>query len=68
MLDCEPSSTSLESKLNFVALNSEEKHDSPWRNLVRCLMYVILCTRPDLSIAANILSRFSSKNNVELWK
>lgn len=30
-------------------------------------MYLMLCTRPDLSIAVNILSRYSNKENKELW-
>ncbi|KAH8307497.1 hypothetical protein KR044_008578 [Drosophila immigrans] len=28
----------------------------------------MLCTRPDLTTAVNILSRYSSKNNSELWQ
>lgn len=30
-------------------------------------MYAMLCTRPDLCIAVNILSRYQNKNNKELW-
>ncbi|CAK9834334.1 Copia protein, partial [Anthophora retusa] len=61
-------STPLPSKLNYVALNSEEKYEAPCRNLIGCLMYIMICTRPDLSIAVNLLSRYTNKNNQELWQ
>lgn len=38
----------------------------PFRNLIACLMYVMLCTQPDINTAVNILSRYSNKNNKEL--
>lgn len=31
-------------------------------------MYLMLCTRPDLSTAISILSRYTNKNNSELWQ
>lgn len=68
MHECNPVSTPLPSKLNYVALNSNEKYDAPCRNLIGCLMYAMLCTRPDISIAVNILSRYMNKNNKELWQ
>lgn len=58
----------LESKLDYEALNSDQIYDAPCRNLVGCLIYVMTCTRPDLSIAVNILSRYVNKNNEYLWK
>ena len=68
MKDCKVVSTPLETKLNYIGLNSEEKYDAPCRNLIGCLMYVMVCTRPDLSAAISILSRYTNKNNIELWK
>lgn len=68
MQDCKPVSTPLENKLNYEALNSEEKCNAPCRNVIGCLMYIMLCTRPDLSISVNILSRYTNKNNKELWQ
>lgn len=68
MSDCNPINTPLENKLDYTALNSAEEYDAPCRNLVGCLMYVMLCTRPDLSTAINILSRYLNKNNRELWQ
>ena len=68
MQDCKPVNTPLPSKLDYKALNTVEKFDSPSRNLIGCLMYLMLCTRPDLSTAVNILSRYLNKNNKELWQ
>jgi len=67
MSDCKSVSTPLATKLNYELLNSDEWYDAPCRNLVGCLMYVMLCTRPDLVTAVNILSRYMNKNNAELW-
>ncbi|CAK9796153.1 Copia protein [Anthophora plagiata] len=68
MYECNPVSTPLPSKLDYVALNSNDKCEAPCRNLIGCLMYIMICTRPDLSIAVNILSRYTNKNNKELWQ
>ncbi|KAH8376517.1 hypothetical protein KR200_007311, partial [Drosophila serrata] len=61
MSNCNPVNTPLLSKLNYDALNSDESCSEPSRNLIGCLMYLTLCTRPDLTTAVNILSRYSSK-------
>lgn len=31
-------------------------------------MYAMLCTRPDLCVALNFLSKYQNKNNKELWQ
>jgi len=67
MIDCNSVDTPLPSKVNFEILNSDEFYDAPCRNLIGSLMYVMICTRPDLSAVVNILSRYSNKNNRELW-
>lgn len=68
MGDCNPVSTPLETKLNYEALNADEKYNAPCRNVIGCLMYIMVCTRPDLCISVNILSRYTNKNNKELWQ
>ena len=70
MKDCKIVSTPLETKLDYNALNSEKKYDAPCRNLIGCLMYVMVCTRPNLSAAVNILNRYTNKNNriMEMFK
>ena len=68
MSDCEAVSTPLPSKLNYFELNSDETYDAPCRNLIGCIMYIMICTRTDLCDAINILSRYTNKNNKELWQ
>lgn len=67
MSECNPVSTPLPVKLNYSELNSEDNYDAPCRNLIGCLMYAMLCTRPDLCTAVNLLSRYQNKCNKELW-
>lgn len=40
-------STPLPSKLNYEALQSVESCKAPCRNLIDCLMYIILCSRSE---------------------
>ncbi|CAB3227628.1 unnamed protein product [Arctia plantaginis] len=68
MSDCNPTNTPMEIKPNYKALNLDYNYNAPCRNLIGYLMYVMLCTRPDLSTAVNILSRYTNKNNKELWQ
>ncbi len=67
MVNCKPVGTSLSPELDHEALNSDEFYDAPCRNLIGCLMYAMLCTRSDLCLSVNLLSRFQVKNNKELW-
>lgn len=68
MSDCNSSKSPFSSKLNYTALNSDTHYDAPCKNVIGCLMYAMLCTRPDLCAPISILSRYQSKNNEELWK
>lgn len=68
MVDCREVNTPLPTKLNYKALDSDEYYDAPCKNLIGCLMYAMLCTRPDLCLALNLLSRYQKKNNRELWQ
>ena len=61
-------STPLPTKIDYKALNSDTYYEAPCKNLIGCLMYAMLCTQPDICTAINILSRYQTKNNVELWK
>lgn len=68
MENCNPVNCPLPTKLNHIALSSDYKCDAPCRNVIGWLMYIMLCTRPDLSTAVNFLSRYCEKNNTELWQ
>lgn len=67
MSDCKTINTPLECKVDYDALNSGEITKAPCKNLIGCLMYIMACTRPDLSFTVNFLSRFGNKNNQSLW-
>jgi hypothetical protein len=66
MSDCKLVATPFPVQINYEELNIS--YNAPCKNLFGCLMYAMLCTRPDLCAAVNILSRFQSKNNKELWQ
>lgn len=53
-------------KLN-VSKNITKQSDKPIRELVGCLMYLMLGSRPDISFAVNYFSRFQDKNTHEVW-
>lgn len=67
MCECKSVNTPLENKLNYEELNMDQNLNVPCRNLIGCLMYAMLCKRPDLCVAISILSRFQSKSNKTLW-
>src|SRR6266576_1199903 len=68
MTDCHPCKTPLEVGLDYEKLNVDDFNcTKPCRSAIGCLMYAMLCTRPDLCATISILSRFQSKNNEELW-
>lgn len=68
MDECNPVSTPLPIKLNYALLDSDENCGAPCRHLIGSLMYVMLCTRPDLCTALNMLSKYQNKSNKELWQ
>lgn len=45
----------------------DPKCDAPIRSAIGSLMYVMLCTRPDICNAVITLSAYASKCNQELW-
>lgn len=63
---CNPISTPFPEKINYTEQKPDVYYEAPCRNLIGCLMYAMLCTRPDLCVSLNILSRFQNKNNKEL--
>ena len=71
MNEAKPISTPIETKIPVYDLitdgNSEEKR-FPCCNVIGSLMYVMLCTRPDLCYAVSLLSRYQSRPSERLWK
>lgn len=62
-----PYNTPSEVKLNYDELYSPVKTSAPCRNALGCLMYIMLCTRPDICVAVSTISRFINYNNKEVW-
>lgn len=51
--------------------NSEEDQpgsSKPYRELIDCLMYVMLATRPDLNFAVNYFTRYQHEQTEARWK
>ncbi|XP_053685754.1 uncharacterized protein LOC128735287 [Sabethes cyaneus] len=59
MENCKSAATPMEVNLKLKKLEENESPTChPYRELVGCLTYLMLSTRPDISSAVNILSRF----------
>ena len=67
MNDCKTSDTPMECNVDYHSLNSDEKYDAPCQQLLGSLLYIMLCTRLDISTVVNIISRFARKNNKTVW-
>jgi hypothetical protein len=58
MTDCYPSKIPIETDPNPELCGEIITNKKPYWELVGCLMYLMLTTRPDLSVAVNFYSRF----------
>lgn len=70
MVDCKAARTAME-KLHHLDNGVPENAgmmNKPVSELIGCLMYVMLSTRPDLSVAVNLCSRYQTKSPENLWK
>lgn len=68
MENCNSIKTPLPEKLDYKELKSDVFYNAQCQSLLGSLMYLMICTRPDLSYAINILSRFVNKNNKAVWQ
>eukprot|EP00963_Diacronema_lutheri_P009792 scaffold916_cov343-Pavlova_lutheri.AAC.1 len=55
---CQAVSTPLEPGVKFTKANQNTAIDFPYQELVGCLMYLAVCTRPDIAFVTNCLARF----------
>lgn len=60
MNDCKPASTPIEKGLHMSNEAKGEDSSVPYRELIGCLTYATLTTRPDLCASTNYFSRFQS--------
>lgn len=68
MSDCKDIATLIESGLDLQKNESNQDCKAPYRELMGCLTYATLTTRPDLCAATNIFSRFQSGYGDEHFK
>ncbi|KAJ3474116.1 hypothetical protein NLI96_g12644 [Meripilus lineatus] len=75
MSDCKPVGTPMEPGLRLSAsqcpATDEDKQamaSVPYINAVGALMYLAIATRPDISFAVSVLSRFNSNPGPDHWK
>lgn len=67
MSDCKPASTPMETGLKLIKCDSKPDN-LPFRELIGCLMYIVVCTRPDIANAVSILSQFNDCFSETHWK
>lgn len=65
--NCNSISTPIDPKCAMNTHNYESEKE-PVRELVGCLMYLMLGSRPDISFSVNYYSRYQDKNVSEVWK
>ena len=66
MTDCKPVATPLEGKLSCG--EASEDLDVPYQELIGSLMYLSVCTRPDICHTLSYLSQFNKSHGIEHWK
>ena len=69
MVDCKPVKTPMEANQKLSKLEDEKSVlvDIPYRNAVGSLMYIMLGTRPDISYAVGIVSKFLDMPGEQHW-
>lgn len=66
MVDCKPRSTPCEQKLNFTD-DAALTDITRYREAVRSLIYLTVCTRPDLSFVVSKLSQYFHEPTEQHW-
>ena len=67
MESCKPTSTPMEANLQLEKGTVEEKLDKPYRELIGCLTYLMVTSRPDISAAVSYFSQFQCNPNNQHW-
>lgn len=69
MSDCKPVKTPMNTGNNLMKATEEEEavNQRLYQSLVGSLMYLAMCTRPDIAYAVGKLAGFSSKPNQAHW-
>lgn len=67
MSDCKPTKVPMECRLKLEKGDESKRTSKPYRELIGCLTYVTLTTRPDLCASVNYYSQFQSCPTEEHW-
>lgn len=67
MAECKPVYTPLENGMKFEK-GEQSDLESKYRSLIGCIMYIAVCTRPDIAYAASLLSQFNNCHSETHWK
>lgn len=67
MQDCKPVSTPLDPNVKFETDNVNYVDDVPYQQVIGCLMYLCVVSRPDIAYACSYLSQFNNKHTLEHW-
>jgi len=67
MEDCHPISIPIEHKLNLTCNKNDKICDKPYKQLIGCLMYAMLGTRPDLCHVVSYFSRYQCHPTEQHW-
>ena len=68
MHECKAVSTPMECHLRLKKGEDAEHTDKPYRQMIVCLMHVMLTSRPDLCACVSYLSQFQSCSTDVHWK
>lgn len=68
MQDCKPVTTPMEFNLKLRDLKPGEKKNVPYQELIGCLIYLSVNTRPDISYAVSFLSQYNSNYTTTHWQ
>lgn len=67
MSESKPVSTPLDPNVRWVKSNDDELTSHPFKELLGCLQYLALVSRPDISAAVNILSKYQASPSNAHW-
>lgn len=65
---CKPSSTPMEPGLQLKKVDVEQNLCKPYRELIECLTYLMVTSRPDISAAVSYFSQFQCNPGEEHWR
>jgi len=68
MEECNPISTPMEPNLQLKKSEIDQNLNKPYREMIGCLTYLTITSRPDISAAVSYFSQFQSNPGEEHWK